>query len=488
MLDIYLEPYKTRGDYSDITIIVDGKKYDCHKIILARASRYFDAIFSSSFKERDAKEIKIGHLTRDAFDIFIELAYKNKINLYGLPMKMWTELYELAIFLVVEVLERNISHHMEQILMNANFTCSVVPSYITTWLTFCCRHRLHNLLNLIWLVIEAYFTRMKKRDILVFTYEDMMRIVEHNGLMYGEEKDILEYVLFWIEDKRDELDEYHIERLLSHIRYGAINDISAIKKMLADSHIDEDLITEMTKKLERYKEGDHLAMEVEHRPYFTKRGYDQIYRLSVSHTGVHIGSDFITKLPSELEKVSDDAIAIMGAHIFFIGGRTLTETSDSVYTYSILNKEWKFYSSLATARYRAVAISSGDRIFVLGGRTPGYAINSIEEFGPHITRVYPNGPRCYMSDAAFSILNGQLGIIPMYEKMGVEGTRKIFLIGNGRWKEISLKAKHLKTEWMTMNNRCFECKRFSWGLWVKFTETGYTIQCPRCHETRRNYH
>ena len=57
---------------------------------------------------------------------------------------------------------------------------------------------------------------MEMENILVFKYEDMTRIVLTDGFMYGEEKKMVENVLFWIEEKREELNDELIEELLSH--------------------------------------------------------------------------------------------------------------------------------------------------------------------------------------------------------------------------------------------------------------------------------
>ncbi len=43
--------YLNSGEYSDITVIHNGKEYRCHKMILASKSEFFRAMFSNPFRE-----------------------------------------------------------------------------------------------------------------------------------------------------------------------------------------------------------------------------------------------------------------------------------------------------------------------------------------------------------------------------------------------------------------------------------------------------
>ena len=43
----------------DVVLICDGEEISCHRAVLAKASSYFSAMFSSSFAEKDEKFITI---------------------------------------------------------------------------------------------------------------------------------------------------------------------------------------------------------------------------------------------------------------------------------------------------------------------------------------------------------------------------------------------------------------------------------------------
>jgi hypothetical protein len=43
----------------DVVLLCDGEEISCHRAVLAKASSYFSAMFSSSFAEKDKKFITI---------------------------------------------------------------------------------------------------------------------------------------------------------------------------------------------------------------------------------------------------------------------------------------------------------------------------------------------------------------------------------------------------------------------------------------------
>jgi len=66
--------------HSDITFVVENKKFPSHKSVLSAVSSYFDKMFSSGMSESHQKEIVITDLKAKAFEAFLEYAYCNEIK------------------------------------------------------------------------------------------------------------------------------------------------------------------------------------------------------------------------------------------------------------------------------------------------------------------------------------------------------------------------------------------------------------------------
>lgn len=67
-------------DFSDVTIIIDEKKFNAHKCILASRSPVFEAMFKHNMKERNQNVVHIDDMEFEVFQEFIRFIYSGKIN------------------------------------------------------------------------------------------------------------------------------------------------------------------------------------------------------------------------------------------------------------------------------------------------------------------------------------------------------------------------------------------------------------------------
>lgn len=71
-------------DYSDVTLIVDGQRFNAHKVILAARSQYFRALLFGEFKETTQKEIELKGTTVAAFKELLKYIYTGHMSLASL--------------------------------------------------------------------------------------------------------------------------------------------------------------------------------------------------------------------------------------------------------------------------------------------------------------------------------------------------------------------------------------------------------------------
>lgn len=62
-------------NFSDIRIVVEGKTYNCHKIILSSVSEFFERLLQTDCIETSSGIIKLEDVQSSAFDILYELIY-----------------------------------------------------------------------------------------------------------------------------------------------------------------------------------------------------------------------------------------------------------------------------------------------------------------------------------------------------------------------------------------------------------------------------
>ena len=59
-------------DLSDFTIIIEGKEFYLHKIILGSRCPYFRAMFQSGMSENSENQLRLDYFTASAFEYIVE--------------------------------------------------------------------------------------------------------------------------------------------------------------------------------------------------------------------------------------------------------------------------------------------------------------------------------------------------------------------------------------------------------------------------------
>jgi len=74
-----------RGEYTDVSLEVDGKSFDAHKAVLSARCKKFQAMFRSQMKEGDQKKVVLNSGTASAFSLLLEYLYTDRIKWFADP-------------------------------------------------------------------------------------------------------------------------------------------------------------------------------------------------------------------------------------------------------------------------------------------------------------------------------------------------------------------------------------------------------------------
>lgn len=88
---------KLSSEFSDCVVVVGSTKFDCHKVILACASEFFNGMLTNEFKESISGEIHLQNVTPKIFEKFRKYVYTyNTCILKGYDTSTILDLYECA--------------------------------------------------------------------------------------------------------------------------------------------------------------------------------------------------------------------------------------------------------------------------------------------------------------------------------------------------------------------------------------------------------
>ncbi|KAL8143152.1 hypothetical protein V2J09_016184, partial [Rumex salicifolius] len=80
-LQVYLgEQYVNNPTLSDVTFLVEGKRFYAHRICLLASSDAFRAMFDGGYREKDAKDVEIPNIRWDVFELMMRFIYTGTVN------------------------------------------------------------------------------------------------------------------------------------------------------------------------------------------------------------------------------------------------------------------------------------------------------------------------------------------------------------------------------------------------------------------------
>lgn len=103
-------------DYSDVTLIVCGQRFNAHKVILAARSRYFQALLYGGMKESSQSEIELKEPSLQAFKGLLRYIYTGHMSLANQKEEVILDILGLAHQYGFVELEAAISDYLKKIL------------------------------------------------------------------------------------------------------------------------------------------------------------------------------------------------------------------------------------------------------------------------------------------------------------------------------------------------------------------------------------
>uniref|UniRef100_A0A8C2FKS2 BTB domain-containing protein n=1 Tax=Cyprinus carpio TaxID=7962 RepID=A0A8C2FKS2_CYPCA len=66
---------RLQSDFCDVRLLVGGRVFGVHKLVLAASGPYFAALFSGAMSEAHEEEVRIVGVEADVFEILLEFIY-----------------------------------------------------------------------------------------------------------------------------------------------------------------------------------------------------------------------------------------------------------------------------------------------------------------------------------------------------------------------------------------------------------------------------
>ncbi|XP_041920510.1 kelch repeat and BTB domain-containing protein 8 isoform X1 [Alosa pseudoharengus] len=194
----------------DVTLLVEGKRFMCHRVLLAAVSPYFRAMFTSPLVESRLTEIRLEEVTPAVMDTVIQFIYTGEA---GLSLDTAEDLFVAASRLQVMPLQDLCSRFLFEHLSVEN--CLGMYSLARS-------HHDQLLLRASLRLVAQHFPRVaRQRDFLLLDPGTLGSLLESDRLGVESETEVYDAARRWAEHQPAE--RYtHMPALLRHLRPGLL--------------------------------------------------------------------------------------------------------------------------------------------------------------------------------------------------------------------------------------------------------------------------
>lgn len=389
----------------DVTIIVQKEEFPCHRAVLAAASGYFDAMFSSQMTEAKSERVSISEIKPDVFRSVLKFIY------FGSSV-ISTESVESLLHAACMFQITPLQSDCEEFLLEQLAVENCIGFWVTGMTYSCCKLEQES-----WTFITENFDLVcKSEELLKLEINELMKIIKSNELNTSSEENVCKAAVNWIKhdenSRRDQFSEILKELRLCQVSLEfLLDELYSIKYMLGNetcSKLVKDAI-----KYHALPERRHMSDSLKVRP----RNRSSVVEMAVvlgrrrNHYGEN-GTEFIgysvaegkwfvlSPLPLDLEE--DFATCLYGDDIFVSGG---TANMDVFYRFCSSQFRWTKKRKMEIGRYRHNMVAVRNCLFVLGGYNFG-TVSSVEKYDISTDSWETVGELHHAVDAAASSVHG----------------------------------------------------------------------------------
>ncbi|KAH3864032.1 kelch-like protein 25 [Dreissena polymorpha] len=376
--------------FTDVVITVDDKTFNCHKIILASLSPYFQAMFRAGMVESLSGIVHLQDIQPHIFEAVLRFVYSgsNVIgsdNVEGLLMA--------AVMLQITCLQEQCELYLKN---------QIVPENCLGIWKMASRLSCRDLAHKCWTyILEFFSTVIRSDEFKQITADDLIEIINDNDLNTTSEEEVCNAVLKWVNFEPD-IRKQELGKLFRNVRFPLVS-VRYVKDLRCQELIlKSDECNALLKDVYQYLTSEPQNLGTQLPSYLSEMSRNCLHRQedmmciigtrnrppNVQVTEIKCCSfkrdaeNMLASLPSEpgacfaVTKCRDDIYVSGGYH-----GQTL------VLQYVTSDNRWQFCSPMLEGRWGHSLVEVQGCLYAIGGSSGiSDTLSSIECYDPKLNQ------------------------------------------------------------------------------------------------------
>lgn len=368
------------GEMADLEVVVEGRSFPCHRLILSAVSPYFRAMFSSGMIEQQNGRVELPDVTKDVFEIIRTFIYTSNIDSSKINEENVCDILSASALYEIHAMQEECEKVLGKEINNENCLTlfKMARMYGCKVLFEKCRPYIMEGFNGLW----------KSDEFTTLHQEDLESIVRDDQLVPVDEEQICEALLAWINKDPKERQKY-AGRLFRHVRFINISP----EYLIHDLFSQETLIKD--KDCKRYLEEarDFHMLPARQHEYSSVRfhlrdsdDYEEVILVLTEFDMERSGSFYqdgkclwafslqqsrwftLSPLPHKENPGLNVSMVSYRADVFITGGND-SKTSKNLLKYDSEKNEFSLVqeATLKKGRFKHMMIAVRESLYVIGG-------------------------------------------------------------------------------------------------------------------------
>ena len=430
-----LHSLRKEGKLCDIQLSVGDFNLRSHRVVLAAASSYFNAMFTGDLKESRQDKVALFDVEFSALEDLVNFCYTGRIEI---NVDNVQNLLSASSLLQLASVKQACVEFLHRVLHPTN--CLGIRSFADTY----------SCVDLVEaadvFAVKNFSEVARSEEFLSLSPEEVVEMISREELNVRTEEEVFEAISAWVRREEDERKDF-LPELLKNVRLPLISPQYLCDKVSTDELIKSNLacrdLVDEAKDYHLMPERRCKLQSIRTKPRRWSEAAGLIYAiggltssgeaLSTVETYDTLTGLWVPGVPMTTLRTRV-GVTVLDNKLYALGGFDGHKRLSTVECYDPQMKEWKAVTSMNTRRSALGAVVLNGKIYVVGGYDGHISLSTVECYSPvSNTWSFLSPMGTLRSAAGVTELNGKIYAIGGHNGLSIFNTVEVYDSQSDTW-------------------------------------------------------